>query len=108
MGAHIDASSAKRDTLGLQAETLFGGGISAKLDFAPGPDDAVPGQIKRPVQGSDDLAGRPRISGCFRDCPIGGDMTARHAPDCLYNTFAHAAWHGQTCYLICRFLAPVR
>lgn len=104
--AHVDASSPERDPFSLQTKALFSARVAAQFDFPARPHNAVPGQIKGSMQGSDDLTGGPGGSRCLRDCPIRRDMTARHGPNSLYNTVTHAAWHGQICYLICS-LSPI-
>ena len=46
MQFHVDAASAEGYTLGFEAETLLGGGVSAQFDFAASAQYALPGQVK--------------------------------------------------------------
>ena len=94
VAAHVDAAAAEDNTLGLETQTLLEAGFSSQLDFAPGAQNALPGQAEGAVQGPGDLARRAGIAGGPGHRTISGDAPARDLANGGDNTFTHGGWLG--------------
>jgi hypothetical protein len=87
---HIDATTAKCYTFGLQKEALFETALPWNLDCAAGTDYSLPGQTSRMVKSLRNLAGAARKSGRKCNAAIAGDFPAWNTQDCSNNPLAHA------------------
>jgi hypothetical protein len=87
---HIDATTAKCYTFGLQKEALFETALPWNLDCAAGSDYSLPRQPSRMMKSLRNLAGSARKSGRTCNAAIAGNFSAWNTQDCSNNPLAHA------------------
>jgi hypothetical protein len=89
MQFHIDAPPAERHAFHFKPQALIQRRVSAQLDLATRAENPVPGQTARSTQGPRYQPRSARMSGCFCDRSIRGNVSAGHFLDRSDDTITH-------------------